>query len=249
VPPRPKLDLGEPGKIRDRKLNQEIAGQILGRWRQSLGGASAAGAAQGLRLESEIRRGDAVVGKQLLVVTKDGRVRAEYEIDGKRTVVVADGTKYWLLAPGKGAQEVTSAKAILDPHFAQAAVLGGLLADQPLARWGEVALDGSDKAQRRLCYRMSATDPSSEQLFVWLSVFDAEGAPRIELVKSGVGTGDEEPIPSTIYGDFRTVEGVSIPFRRTLVRGLAEEVDLSIASRECVHLAHIDDKHFAQPVE
>jgi len=248
IPPKPKLDLSEPGKILHKEVNRDVAGQILARWKTAAG-ASGGTSAKALRIESEIRRGDAVVGKQLLIAAGDGRVRAEYETGGKRTVVVADGSKYWLLAPGKAAGEVTSAKAILDPHFAQAAVLGCLLADQPLARWGELALDGSDKANRRLCYRLSATDPSSEQLFVWLSVYGPAGTPQIELVKSGVGTGDEEPIPSTIYADFRPVEGLSIPYRRTLVTGLAEQPGLDIVTNKCELLGEIGADLFAAPSE
>ena len=231
-PPKPKLDLGEPGEIRQADVNREIAGALLGRWK-SAAGASVGLPAKALRMESEIRRGESAAGTQLLIAAGDGRVRVEYEIDGRRTVVVADGTKYWLVAPGKAAAEVTSAKAILDPHFAQAAALSSLLADAPLARWGELALEGSDKAGGRLCYRLAATDPSSEQLFVWLTVFGPDGAPRIELVKSGVGTDDDEPIPSTLYADFRPVEGVAIPHRRTLVTGLAETPGLEVVTTKC----------------
>jgi serine protease Do len=245
-PPRPKLELGEPGKIRLKDVNQDIAREILGKWKNTAGGSSGA-AAKGLRVESEIRRDDAVVGKQLLIAAADGRVRAEYEIGGKRTVVVADGAKYWLLAPGKVTQEVTSAKAILDPHFAQAAVLGSLLAEQPLSHWGELALDGSDKAQRQLCYRLSATDPSSEQLFVWLSVYGPAGSPQVELVKSGVGIDDDEPIPSTIYGEFRKLNGLSIPHRRTLVQGLAEVPMLEVTTTKCELLSTIAEELFQNP--
>jgi hypothetical protein len=245
-PPKPKLELGEPGKIRKADVNREIASAILGRWR-SASGASAGLAGKALRMESEIRRGERAVGTQLLIAAGDGRVRAEYEIDGKRTVVIADGTKYWLTAPGKAAAEVTSAKAILDPHFAQAAVLGSLLAEAPLVRWGELALEGSDKAGGRLCYRLAATDPSSEQLFVWLTVYGPAGTPQIELVKSGVGTDDDEPIPSTLYSDFKSVEGISIPQRRTLVTGLAETPQLEMVTTKCELLTSAKDEEFKQP--
>jgi hypothetical protein len=245
MPMRPKLVLGEAGKPRDKALNQRIAKRILGRWKETAGAGK--GGPAGLAIESEILRGDAVVGKQLLTVARDGRVRAEYEIDGKRSVVVADGSKYWLLAPGRETQEVTSAKAIRDPHFAQGAVLSSLLADEPLARWGELALDGSDKAQRRLCYRLSATDPSSEQLFVWLSVHDASGTPWLELVKSGVGTGDDEPIASTLYSEFRPTEGLFFPTRRTLVLGLAETAQETVMTRQVQALFQLDDTLFASP--
>ncbi|MDX1946263.1 MAG: trypsin-like peptidase domain-containing protein [Pirellulaceae bacterium] len=243
----PKLSLADAGKIRDKQLNREIAGQIQANWVAAAGFGEKNQAAAGLRLVSEIRRGEAVVGQQLLVVA-DRRVRAEYEIDGQRTVVTFDGAKHWLHSPGKDAQEVTAAKALRDPHFAQGVVLAAMSRGD-LANWGALTLDGSDKAQGRLCYRLSVTDPSSEQLFVWLSVFDEQGRPAIQLLKSGVGIDDEEPIPSTVYGDFRPTAGRLIPFRRTLVRSLAESVQLRIDASECALLSgEVDPALFAKPV-
>jgi serine protease Do len=245
-PMRPKIDLSDPGKVRDKAANRVIAEAILNRWKVATQSPGIA-ATQALRIESEIRRGDEPVGQQTLIATADGRVRAEYMIDGKQTIAIASSSQYWLVAPGKAAQEVSSAKLLLDPHFAQAVVLGSLLADQPLARWGELALDGSDKANSRLCYRLSATDPSSEQLFVWLSVFGSSGEPSIDMVKSGVGIDDEEPIPSTLYSDFRPVSGMSIPHHRTLVLGLDERAEYEIVTNRCELLGEVNADMFSSP--
>lgn len=245
-PVRPKIDLSEPGKIRDKAANREIAKAILNRWKAATFSPGDA-AAQALRMESDIRRGDELAGQQMLIAAADGRVRVEYTIDGKQTIAIANGSQYWLVAPGKSAQEVSSAKLLIDPHFAQAVVLGSLLADQSLARWGELALDGSDKANSRLCYRLSVTDSSSEQLFVWLSVFGASGQPSIELVKSGVGIDDEEPIPSTLYSDHRPVSGLSVPHRRTLVRGLNERAEYEIVTSQCQLLDEVGNEAFSRP--
>jgi serine protease Do len=227
-PQRPEFPLHDAGKIRDLKVNRAIAEQLVSRWRAGIGGNFDS---TGMEIKSEIHRGDAIVGWQTLTIATGGRVRAEYEIDGKRAVVACDGSACWDHLPDRGPRRIERGKAILDPHFAQAVALAAALDSAPFAGWGELALDGSDKANDRLCYRLSLSDPAtSEQLFVWLSVFDAEGKPSLELVKTGVGLDDDEQIASTIYSTTQPMEGVAIPQRRTLVLGLAEAPGLSIAT-------------------
>jgi S1-C subfamily serine protease len=217
---RPKLPLGDAGKIRDAKLNRAIAEQIVDQWRQSAGVTPA----DAIRIRSEIRRGVDGVGEQTLTLASGGRIRADYTVDGKRTVVATDGKTCWNDLPDKDPQVVLRGKALLDPHFAQGIALAALLGTDSLANWGELALDGSDKAGGRLCYRLSVTDAeTSEQLFVWLSASDAAGQPRMELVKTGVGLDDDEPIPGTLFGDLRQ--------ERRIVRSLAETAKLTIVTK------------------
>lgn len=244
--PPPPMPLGDAGKVRDKGLNLSIANDILSRWRQTSGGKEAQAIA-GLQIESEIRREDEVVGRQRLIVARDGRLRVEHEVDGKRSIVVLDGEKCWDHLPGREPREITRGKAILDPHFSQAIALGALLSDKPLAGWGELQLDGADKAAGRLCYRLSVTDPTSEQLFVWLSVTNAALQPHVELVKTGVGTDDDEPISSTLYGDFRQVGSYLIPHRRTLVSSLAEKVMLEIVTTDVTAMSEVPADEFRRP--
>jgi hypothetical protein len=240
----PAIPLSEAGKVRDKAVNQAVANELLRRWRLAQGGEQAQAIA-GLRIESKIRRAEEMVGKQTLVISRDGRLRAEYEIDGKTAVIAFDGKTCWDDLADREPREIARGKAILDPHFAQAVALGALVAEQPLAGWGDLALDGADKAGRRLCYRLSATDAeSSEQLFVWLSVLDDRGQPKIELVKSGVGLDDDESIPAALYGDFRPLGSYQIPHRRTLVRGLAESAQMEVVTTKCEPLSSVEAAWF-----
>jgi hypothetical protein len=66
-------------------------------------------------------------------------------------------------------------------------------------------------------------------------------------VKSGVGMDDEEPIPSTLYSDFRSVTGLSVPYRRTLVRGLNERAEYEIVTSHCELLDEVSHEAFARP--
>jgi S1-C subfamily serine protease len=232
---RPELPLSDAGKIRDTKLNQAVAREILDRWRLT----AAAPRTSTFRIESEIRRADQKVGDQVLALSPGGNIHVEYSIDGNGTIVACNDKECWRILPGRERQVISRGKALLDPHFAQAVSLAALLDINPLTAWGDLALDGSDKAGGQLCYRLSLTDPgSSEQLFIWLSVFDIGGRLQVRLVKTGVGLADDEPVAATIYGFNRTMEGL---FReRRLVQGLAEMPDLTIITRDFAASADLD---------
>ena len=220
--------LGNAGKVRDAEVNRGIAEQLLVRWRQERGNDAKL---EGLRIESQLLRGEDPVGKQTLHIAEGGRLRADYETDGKGRSVVFDGSGYWMVSSA-GVQSVGQARALRDPHFCQAAVLASLMNDKPLARYGALALDGADKARGRLCYRLSVTDAESEQLFVWLSVFGDDGRPRVQLQKSGVGIDDDEPIASVTYDQWQDRGGVRLPMLRKLVLSLAEREELACVTQQ-----------------
>jgi S1-C subfamily serine protease len=231
-PERPEFPLHDAGKIRDAQVNRTIAQQLVSRWCTAAPGSRAP---NGLEMKSEIWRGEQVVGWQRLTIAASGRVRADYEIDGKRTVVACDGQHCWDDLSNREPRSIERGKALLDPHFAQGVALSVLLDSETLSQWGDLALDGADKANNRLCYRLSLTDrATSEQLFLWLSVFDSDGQPQIQLVKTGVGLDDDEPIAGTMYADVRPVAGVLIPHQRSLVHGLAEDATFSVMTTTAI---------------
>ncbi len=243
--PQSPVVLGNAGKIRDADLNREIAEQILTRWQQHCRGESVV--FDGLRIESQLLREGQPAGKQTLQIAADGRLRADYELDGKSRSVVFDGNSYWMLS-STGVQTIGQARALRDPHFCQAAVMASLVSEKSLARYGTLALDGSDKGRGRLCYRLSTTDAESEQLFVWLSVFDDAGMPHVQLQKSGVGIDDDEPVPSVTYDRWQDHGGLRLPQQRKLVLSLAEREELVCVSQQVVG-QRIEDSVFQAPSE
>ena len=254
--PPPKPNFGKAGEVRDKKLNETIARELAGRWQDS----SREGALpQLLTITSDIFRQEQKVGQQTLQINAGGFVVASYEIDGKRTAVGFGGKKgYWLQSPDKDAQEVVAAKAHRDPHFAQGVVLAGLLgafrSGGPEGHWPEIwqsggilSLAGSDKAAGRLCYRLVLTDAASEDLFVWLSVVNEQLQPQIQLVKTGVGIDDDEPIASTVYRQWKRIENVDLPGERVLVRKLAEEEQLRIVITQVAASMPLTNDLFQMP--
>ncbi len=225
---RPEFPLADAGKIRDAKLNQSIAQDLLAKWREVINKEDF----RDVRLESEIRRDGIIVGDQTITIGRDGQLRVEYSIDGNRTTIVCDGQQCRKTPPAGQTQVISRGKALLDPHFAQGVALSILFDKRAEKNWGNLALNGADKAGGRWCYRLSITETeTSEQLFLWLSVFDAAGRPSVELIKTGVGLEDDEPIAATLYDDWQSRAGLWLPRLRTLVHGLAEKAELSVIPR------------------
>ena len=103
----------------------------------------------GSAIESEIFRGERVVGKQTLVISPTAALRAEYEMDGKATVGRLRRLKVMAGRPaGKEAQEMTRGKALLDPHFAQAIVLAACSPSEPLGQLGQAGARRCGQSRR-----------------------------------------------------------------------------------------------------
>ncbi len=246
IPPKPKIPLGEAGKVRDKELNKKNAVQIAARWREQCGAAALKETGIIYRMESILLRDGKGAGKQQLTIASAGRCRVDYELDGKKRALGTDGKVFWLEADGKS-QEVSQSRAMRDPHFSSAVALAALLSPKPLESLGDLALDGADKGRGRLCYRLSSTDKESEQLFVWLSVCNDAIEPSVQLQKTGVGIDDEEPIAAVTYDQWKQSDGLQLPHKMTLVRGLAEAPELSIEAQSCSAVAEIDDAFFQAP--
>jgi serine protease Do len=246
MPPQPKIPLGEAGKVRDQDLNKQNAQRILARWREQCGATKLKDAGVFFRLESLLLRDGKAVGKQQMTIASGGRCRVDYSLDGKQRSLGTDGRVWWIQSEGK-TLEVSQSRTLRDPHFSSAAVLAALLTTRPLESLGELALDGSDKGRGRLCYRLSATDKDSEQFFVWLSMTDDALRPSLQLQKSGVGIDDDEPIAAVTYDAWEDTAGLSLPWKATLVRGLAETPEMVIATQSCSALAEIEDAFFQAP--
>ena len=83
------------------------------------------------------------------------------------------------------------------------------------------------------------TDPFAEfksgsrPAYIWISQFDKSGRDDLRLLKSGFRIDGDSIRPSVVYADWRTVAGVKLPFRRTLVIGVNEKTTLEIKTTEC----------------
>jgi hypothetical protein len=111
---------------------------------------------------------------------------------------------------------------------------------------GPIALQGGDKAQHQIAYRLVAGPEKEDPVYFWLSVFDPQGQPSVSLLKTGVGTYDDEPVPALTYHDWQLAAGYRWPHRKVFVKGLVERPGDEIRTRQ-VTAADVTDAAFRMP--
>ena len=233
APRGPKVSISNAGEISDAKLNLENAQRILRRCQQFQRVDSDAKTCV-FELNGRITRDEAVVGEQLIRLASDGRFRVTTTLDEKQTTFAFDGSAFYSLDESGKPTSIPTLKALLDPQVYQVASIATVLQKRPLEAFGKIQLDGSDKAQSQISYRLRTTDDEGDWFHIWLSVLDAEGQPQVRLLKSGPDADANRSPGAITYHDWQEVDGVRLPFRRELVRELAEQTELIFTTEKCV---------------
>ena len=144
----------------------------------------------------------------LMELKRGRKVRFELQFKGKTAIQVYDGTNGWKLRPFLNRMEV---EPYSEDELKMASVqsdLDGFLVDYA-AKGSQVALDGVEKVEGRDTYKLKVTQKSGQSLHIWVDAgtfleTKVEGHPR-RL------DGTEHPV-EVYYRDYRTVNGLQIPF-------------------------------------
>ena len=241
---RARPNFGQEGKIRDAKFNRENAVYILSRWREFSGAASLDEQWVAVSITDDLLRKDKKIGTAETTLARDGRFHVTYTEYGVERQFGYDGEHYWMHAADQPPREIEAADLLQQPLAAQAAALAEMLQDQPLQRLGEIQLDGSDKSQRRPCYRVRVARDETPQLFVWLRQFDDAGRTHIELSKSGVDIdGADTCILYSSWGQVGN-SGLRMPWTRALASGLDESSVVKLQANQIKVVGDIDDQRF-----
>jgi S1-C subfamily serine protease len=151
-----------------------------------------------------------------------------------------NGKTFWRKNDEEKSAELPFEKALRDPLVVQALAMATLWQAQPAATWGELLLEGGDKAQRQIAYRLALQPTEQDPIYLWLSVLNASGTPQLELLKTGIGLRDDEPVMSTTYHDWKEVAGVQWPHRKFFVTGLAETPQQELKTRSVATISAND---------
>src|SRR4029077_11859670 len=144
----------------------------------------------------------------LMELKGERKERFELQFNGKTSVQVYDGTNGWKLRPFLNRMEVESYTAEELKSASMQADLDGPLVDY-VAKGSRVELEGLEKVEGRDTYKLKLTLKSWQSLHVWVDAetfleAKIEGHPR-RL------DGTEHPV-EIYYRDYRTVDGLRIPF-------------------------------------
>ena len=224
---RPGISLANAGKIRHENVNRGIAATLLSRWRKSSGLSSPEKRERIFQLRDIVLENGKPVGSQVLTLSNSGKFRLVVDAGGKRWVF--DWNR-----PGD------RERIIANPYGLQACVLAGYLTeDGRTPMFTSTLLDAGDKAAGERAYRfqLKTGKPDDRPVYFWVSQFNAAGRDDMRLLKTGYRIDGDATRPSMTYGDWRTVEGVRLPWKRTVVVGAGEKTKLVIQTRECKSLS------------
>lgn len=254
APPKPDGDkpaiaqpgppnFGDAGKIRDGKQNRANTQELLAKASNSLGEWPEETAA--VRVVDEVTDASGKTQSQEILIAADGRFSIHRPEAEGATHWGFDGETYWR-SEGEKAETLSIYRAFRDPVFLQVAMLAQLSSAAPLKSLGDTYLEGGDKALGRVAYRLKSVS-KEDWHYTWLSVSGDDGQPYVRVVKSGPDADSPESRPSVVWGDWRATNGLTLPWRRTVVVGLNEEIRQTMKTTSVDFLEEIQDDAFNQP--
>lgn len=233
-----------PGDIRYPEINRGYARRILEQWKESVNGDSSAGVA---KLSGEILEGGKALGTQETWLASDGRIRVNQVLDGQLAVYQYDGNSFWATEAGE-ATELSLQEAQSRWGFEQALMMGSVFRQKPLDIFGQVVIDGSDKAMGENAYRFKVVPSEGDAVYCWFSMFDLKGKPKVSLVKSSLERDCLIDGGST-FASWTQVGPVQLPLKRQKVSGLEENIELQVIDSSFEWLKSVGDDLFSANVQ
>ena len=242
-----------PGKIADKGLNRKECARLAGRWLASLGGRQAVGRVAALELEEAVVEGGKPIGRQRVLLARDGRFRIDVRQGYAGLPAGAawgfDGKQLWRSIPGKDAPAEPGEPAAKSLEVALARVLAGFCGDEPLEPLKAVELEGGDRTQGQRAFRLRVEDPEGNKLLLWLSLFGDGGQGEARLLKVARDSSQKGADRAWTLSDYRPVAGLIVPHRRRRVRGLEERPIREFVAASVKALDSAPDAAFGPAVE
>jgi hypothetical protein len=229
----------------DAPPTELTAEQIVEKHVAARGGRQAWRAIQSMKIVGEFEAPNAMATKRpfMLELKRGRKTRLEIDVEGTKAVEVFDGTRGWKIRPYVGRSEVAPMTPIEIGKAAEQQDLDGPLIDHAdkgvtLQSEGREAVRGHDT------YRLKLTTKDGRVRRTWIDT-----SSFLE-VKRGIyprRIGQTLHPESEYYSDYRSVEGLLIPFDiQTVVEG-TDKVPRKMVIERVVLNPSIDDQAFAEP--
>jgi outer membrane lipoprotein-sorting protein len=246
IPPvmaeEPKAGVGEAKVVEANKgegldakeANAPTADQLIEKYVQALGGATATDKITSRVMKGTITFGDRNIPIDIYSKDPDKRISFTHTPDGD-SVTAFDGHEGWLGFPGRAAREMHGSEldaAGMDADLHFAAHLKGM--------FKEAQVHGMEKVDDHDVYLVIGQREGRTPLRLY---FDEKSGLLVRLVRYG-----DTPfglMPTQIdYADYREAGGVKMPFRWTLARPSGR---FTIQVSDVRQNAPVDDAKFAKP--
>ena len=211
----------EPGTVRHRDINSAYADRLIDKWR--LDSVEAPKDITEWEITDRIIENGEPIGQQIVRLRSDGSFElirktddsVTYSWDGKQLVEQTGDVK----------KELSLVETKLCIEAVQA--IGILAANRfcDLKFFGELSLDGSDKALRQTSYRMKIEDAEEDAFYVWMSMEDRPAQQeKIELLKAGASKNCDQQPGGIVFENWGDENGLKISRSRSVVVGIGEKV-------------------------
>lgn len=235
------------GQIRDKELNRLNCQRILDDWKTlTVTDASIPG---GIKIEDQIVKNGEQIGKQTILISRGGKFRVEHEVNAVKTAFVFDGETFEKKTADDEIAKLSHLQARLTPEIVQATTLCNVFHEKPFAIFGDVLLDGADKAQKKIAYRVKTLDKGGDWFFVWLSLENDKGEREVRLLKASADKNADGESGAVSFLDWREFGGMQIPYRRDFVNGLEEKIGFQAFTINVSPVSELTDDLFKLSVE
>lgn len=212
---------GEAGVMLNPDLNTKAVQYVVSKWRKT--NVKGPARSETWRIEDEIYKGSERTGSQTIEIAPDGRFRVEWVNNGQTVLLVFDGHDFWKQVSKNKFKKLDLVEVKLDPRLTQVLGITAVESESPFSVFGKLTLDGSDKVNDAISYRMLLLDDEEDWFYAWLSLFDRQGQPKIVLRKVASDQNCEGDGQGVMFDEFALCEGVMLPRLKKVVRGLDEQ--------------------------
>ena len=237
---------GALGAVSTRAPAPELsAEQIVQKNVQARGGAEAWRKVQTMVWHGHMEGADPSVGSAGFVLEqkRPNKMRFQLNVMGQRTARIFDGRNGWKVRSNQDGTPSVQPFTPQELRFAQ----GEVVIDTPLIAYDPervaVELDGIDQVEGRMAYRLILRRPSGDRHSVWI---DAQTFLDVRYERTSYTAAGQPRTVSVFYRDFRTVDGLQIPY--TIETGAGGKTAEKMVIDEVAVNPPVEDRTFARPI-
>ncbi len=214
-----------PGTIRNVQTNRKYARHVLARSRRG------APESEWAHIAARGERDGENIALSLWANPPFSRWQLTARQGDSETTIGFDSAGFYRVTVD-GRQDLRILDAKLDPWFMAAAMVA--IANQPdcVESFGQILLDGADKAGQKNAWRMKLTDDLDDPFYVWFNMYDDRSNEDIFVRKLGPSLNLDDERGGVSVPNWNTDHGWQIPERLDWIVGLAERTTGHLAEWE-----------------
>lgn len=212
----------EPGRVRKSEVNLRYAKLLLEQSPIQLDDEQ-----KSIKIHDDIFENGEKVGHCETTIAPDGKFVVQWKQGDREQTFVYDG-KQFARTQNNETQVLTLTESKLSLPITQAIACSISGRNLPFEMYGNLQLDGSDKARSKNAYRFKLMDEDEDWFYFWMSMYDENGMPNIELVKAGADLDCEQNDGGVVFDAWKNQFGWRIPHEKSFVVGLDEAMSLEL---------------------